>query len=106
VTCFDLVGHPQARQENRSKSYGSKSVYNFASVTESCEHLESHNVDKLNNSWICFLGGPEDDRLGRNMSPSHIYRCIYNKSCVTDRHVVFICVLHTYAAFVTTHNIT
>jgi len=29
--------------------------------------LRSHNAEKLNNSWICFLGGPEDDRLGRNM---------------------------------------
>jgi len=35
----------------------------------SCEHLGSHNAEKLNNSWICFLGGPEEDRLGRNMSP-------------------------------------
>jgi hypothetical protein len=24
---------------------------------------------KLNSSWICLLGGPEDDLLGRNMSP-------------------------------------
>ena len=31
ATCFDLVGHPQALQENRS------------------------------NSWISFLGGPEND---------------------------------------------
>jgi len=27
-------------------------------------------------SWICFLGRPEDDLLGRNMSPWHIYHCI------------------------------
>ena len=26
------------------------------------------NAGKLNNSWICLLGGPEDDLLGRNMS--------------------------------------
>jgi len=44
-------------------------LYTFASVTETCEHLGSHNADKLNNSAICFLGGPEDDQLGRNMSP-------------------------------------
>ena len=41
----------------------------FVSVTETCEHLGPHNAGKLNNSWICFLGGPEDDRLCRNMSP-------------------------------------
>jgi len=31
---------------------------------------------KLNSCWICFLGGPEDDLLGRNMSPWQIYHCI------------------------------
>ena len=31
---------------------------------------------KSNNSWICFLRGPEDDRLSRNMLPGHIYQCI------------------------------
>ena len=41
ATCFDLVGHPQASQENRSKSY-------FLDL---------------------FPGGPEDDLLVRNMSP-------------------------------------
>ena len=41
--------------------------YTFASLVEACEHLGFHNAEKLNNSWICFLGGPEDDRLGRNM---------------------------------------
>jgi len=44
----------------------------------------SHNADKLNNFWVCFLGGPEDDRLGRNMSPCHIYHFIWNKCCVFD----------------------
>ena len=29
----------------------------------------SHNAEKLNNSWVCFLVGPGDDRLGGNMSP-------------------------------------
>jgi len=33
----------------------------FATVTETCKQLGSHNAGKLNNSWICFLGGPEDD---------------------------------------------
>jgi len=30
-------------------------------------------LEKLNKAWIFVLGGPEDDRLGRNMSPGHIY---------------------------------
>jgi len=44
-------------------------LYTFAFVTETCEHFGSHNADKLTSYWISFLGGPEDDRLGRNMSP-------------------------------------
>ena len=36
---------------------------------ETCQHLGSHNAENLNNAWICALGGPEDDLLGRNMSP-------------------------------------
>ena len=36
---------------------------------ETCKHVGSQNAEKLNNSWIYFLGGPEDDLLGRNMSP-------------------------------------
>ena len=56
ATCFDLVGHPQALLGNRSNSL----VF---------LHCGIPNAGKLNNSWICFLGGPEDDLLGRNMSP-------------------------------------
>jgi len=41
----------------------------YVPVTETCKHLGSNNAGKLNNSWTCFLGGPEDDLLGRNMSP-------------------------------------
>jgi len=48
----------------------------YVPVTETCKHLGSNNAGKLNNSWTCFLGGPEDDLLGRNMSPWHIYHCI------------------------------
>ena len=44
-------------------------IYTFASVTETCEHMGSHNAEKRKNSWICFLGVPENDRLSRNMSP-------------------------------------
>ena len=33
------------------------------------QHLGTHNAGKLNSSLICLLGGPEDDLLGRNMSP-------------------------------------
>ena len=104
ATCFDLVGHPQALQEIIPKSYlvflhcGIPNVYKFLSqeheiaatqvqflqayilyapATKTCKHLGSHNAKKkLNNSWICFLGGPEDDLLGRNMWPWHIYHCI------------------------------
>jgi len=52
-----------------------KLIYFLAPVTETCKHLGSHNAEKLNNSWIYFLGGLEDDRLGRNMS-LRIYLCI------------------------------
>ena len=44
--------------------------------------MGSHNAGKLNNTWICVLEGPEDDLLGRNMSPWHVYLCIQNKCCV------------------------
>ena len=58
----------------------------------SYEHLGSHYAEKLNNSWICFLGRPEDDRLCRNMSPWHIYHCVYNNTCcVIDCRIVSIC---------------
>ena len=41
----------------------------YVLVTETCKHLGTHNAGKLNDSWISFLGGPEDDLIGRNMSP-------------------------------------
>ena len=44
--------------------------------------MGSHSAGKLNNAWIWVLEGPEDDLLGRNMSPWHIYNCIQNKCCV------------------------
>ena len=47
ATCFDLVGHPQALQERRSKRCVGFLHYGIANV----------------------LGGSEDDLLGRNMSP-------------------------------------
>ena len=43
--------------------------------------MGSHNARKLTNAWIHVLEGPEDDLLGRNMSPWHVYLCIQNK-CV------------------------
>ena len=92
---FQLVGHPQVLQENRSKS-----LYIFSSITETCKHLGSQNADKLNNSWISFLGGPEENRLGRNMSPWHMYHCIKNKCCVIDWRTVLIC----KNQFVNVHN--
>ena len=85
ATCFDLVCHPQALQENRWKSClvflhcGIPNAYKFELQKPkyiSLYKMNSHNVEGLNNSWICFLGGPEDDRIGRNMSPWHIYHCI------------------------------
>ena len=78
------------------------------------EHMCSKHVEAWNNlivkqklfasSWliteinIYFLyifymsgryGGPEDDRLGRNMSPWHIYHFIQNKCCFIDLRIVF-----------------
>ena len=62
----------------------------YETVTKTCKHLGSHNAGKLNSSWICLLGGPEDDLLGRNMSSWQIYCFIYNKCCVNDWCVVFV----------------
>ena len=47
ATCFDLVGHPQALQEKQIQE-----LFSFL-------HCGIPNV---------FLGGPEDDLLGRNVS--------------------------------------
>jgi len=47
--------------------------------------------DHMNISWFCLLGGPENDRLSRNMSPWHIHHCIWNKYCVINWHILFIC---------------
>ena len=47
ATCFDLVGHPQALKEHRSKR---------------CVGFLHYGIPYV-------LGGPEDDLLGRNMSP-------------------------------------
>ena len=66
ATCFDLVGHPQAFQEERSKSC---LVLLHCGIPNAYKVLGFHNAVKLNGSWICLLGGPEDDLLGRNMSP-------------------------------------
>ena len=52
ATCFDLVGHPQALQEKRSKSC---LVFLQCGIPQ-CLQLVS-------------IGGPVDDLLGRNMSP-------------------------------------
>ena len=56
ATCFDLVGHPQALQENISKS----SVF---------LHYGIPQCRKTKQLLDLFSGGPEDDLLGRNMSP-------------------------------------
>jgi len=66
ATCFDVVGHPQAIQEYRSKRCF---VFPHYGIPNACKHLGSHNAEKQNNAYICVLGCPEDDVLGRNMSP-------------------------------------
>ena len=58
-------------------------------ANETCKHLGSQNAEKLNNVQICVLEGPEDNLLGRNMSPWHIYYYIQNKCCVNDWRVIF-----------------
>ena len=143
ATCFDLVGHPQALQEHRFKiarsagapvtetckhlgTHNAGKLNNAwicvlegpeddllgrnmspwhisksagAPAIETCKYLESHNAEKLNNAWICVLEGPEDDLLGRNMSPWHIHYCIWNKCCVNDWRIIFICMIECHWRF-------
>ena len=64
----------------------------FASVTETCEHLGSHNAEKLNNSWICFLEGL---RMTDQVETCHpdIYTIIYKINIVllTGVWYLFVC---------------
>ena len=56
-----FLGHPQALWENRSKSCLCFTVM----------------WDPMNTSWICFLGGPQDD-------------LIKFETCRPDKYTIFI----------------
>ena len=44
-------------------------IYKCIYVGATCFGPVGHAGALQENSWICFLGGPEDDPLGRNLSP-------------------------------------
>jgi len=73
------VFHPEVLQ-NTHKHYTSviNKFYSYTMVYMSGRHVSTYSIilrpskktdPRVVLSWVCFLGGPEDDRLGRNMSP-------------------------------------
>ena len=100
--------HPNCRTLSTNKYYTSENNRTFILYTMVCicqgdmfrpsrssSGPPRKQIPKLfNNSWIFFFfGGPDDDLLGRNMSPWHIYHCILNETCVIDWRIVFVCML-------------